>query len=187
MTLSFLDALLPSVAVFGLAAIWLVRVKSRVDSVKRLAQLDDAAKLLTLHAETLERFLDDPDAPASLKALLLNVSDAMADRTVAMRMAEWETSRPLGAPVSTPETLELERMLVQLRAKRPDLEQDFSQSVVTAAIGGLLRWPETAAKLERVATRMAAQPKREAAVALAATHLRDGIGFSGGPLPQAAA
>ena len=172
MTLSFLDASVIAMGAALTAVIWWLRTQSRAESVKRIAQLSDAAELLELHAAALDRFPNDPAAPVELKARLLIVSDALAEREVVKRLVEWEKAQPFGVSVNTPETIDLELALDHLRAIRPDLAQDFVHGVATAALGGLLRWPETAAKcLSKSQPGCIAQPKREAVVAVMAAKL----------------
>jgi hypothetical protein len=134
--------------------------------------------MLRQHAATLERFLDDPAAPAELKRLLIGCSDAMADKETAEKFVRWAATRPLNEPVDTEDSRATERALAEMRGHRPDLVDDFATAAFTAVISASLRWPETADSFEKAFPRLVATPRRDVAIACTAISFRTGVPFS---------
>ena len=163
--------LLPAfVAVTGAIALSAARVRARTENEVRLRQLQEAADLIAIHAQVLDRFLGDKDAPVFLKSALITYSDAMSDKVVVLKIAEWFSSRPMRVSRSQEDQndKELSEGLAALMKRRPDLAKDFAHAVMTAAVGSILRWPESAALVEQVGARMAATPEREIDLAVTA-------------------
>lgn len=158
--------------------VWFVRDQSRKKNDERVRQLDEAAQLLDRHAEALERFLSASAPPRELKALLINFSDAMADKGVVEKVAAWAASRPFKAPVESQEADELCGLLAKLHTTRPDLSEDFAMAIVTASMGASLRWPKSAALFDQMFPRLATTPKRDVVIAVTATGFRSGVPFS---------
>jgi len=165
---------------------WHARMDAHSRAVERMRQLEQATNLLRSHAAALETFLGHPDAPASLKKVLILVSDAMADREVALRMAKWVASRPLGASMENEESQALEFILRKLQQEEPELADLFSMAVMTGVAGASLRWSETAALFDRISPRLVATPRRDVAIAVTASTLRSDALFSLKSVPMAA-
>jgi hypothetical protein len=177
--MSVFQTLSPVIIVMLMAAlVWFLRVQAAEKSRAQVLQLTEAAELLETHATSLEAFLDDPRPSLDLKRLLLSVSDAMADRQVVARLTEWAASRPPNQPLDSEATLEVQRSLDALRNERPDLVDNFTMTVLTAALGASLRWPESAALFSKAFPRMVATPKRDVAIAVTAAALRPEVPFS---------
>jgi hypothetical protein len=155
-----------------------IRMRAAEKSRAHVLQLTEAADLLETHARSLEAFLDDPASPVILKRLLLTFSDAMADRAIVEKLGEWAASRPFDQPIESEEATEVQASLEALRGLRPALVENFTTTVLTAATGASLRWPESAALFSRAFPRMIGTPKRDIAIAVTATRLGFGTPFS---------
>jgi hypothetical protein len=167
-------------AAIGLVAVFVSkRDSSREKTEQRIRELNEAAELLAQHASALRRFLDDPASPAELKALLIHCSDAMSDRSVDREFGAWLVERPLNAPDESEETRVLVNAFSKLPDAHPDLAAAFVEAITTAVMAALLRWPEDAPSIERVAPRIAISPARNVSLAVTATKLRSasGLGF----------
>ena len=146
--IDFSQELSPILGILIIAAVaWYVRMDANWRPVKRTRQLEQAAEIMREQARNLEKFLDDPAAPRELKRLLIEVSDAMGERDVAQKIAEWASSRPLNQSVDTEETRAIGEAIDALGKIRPDLVENFGPAIFTAVVGASLRWPETAAIL----------------------------------------
>lgn len=165
------------------AVAWYARMNANWRAVKRTRQMEQAAEIMHEQARNLEKFLDDPAAPRELKRLLIEVSDAMGERDVARKIAEWASSRPLDQPVDTDETRAIGEAIDFMGKTRPDLVESFGTAIFTAVVGASLQWPETAAILEQTLPRLVVTPKHNAAIAATATSFRPGLPFSMRP-PQ---
>lgn len=174
-------------AVLVTAVLWFVRDRSHRKNAARVRQLDEAAELLGQHAEATERFLGATVAPRELKALLIEFSDAMADKGVVERMAAWAASRPFKAPVESEEADEFSAILARLHESRPDLSEDFAMAILTAAMGASLRWPKSAMLFDQMFPRLATTPKRDVVIAVTATGFRADVPFSLRPAVDAIA
>jgi hypothetical protein len=149
---------------------------------ERVRQLSEAAELLKYHAGALERFLDAPQPDVDLKRLLIWFSDSMAERAVVEKLTEWSASREFAQPMEeTEETQRIQESLNFLRERYPDLSDDFSAAIYTAASGACLRWPESAAMFDRAFSRIATTPRRDLVIAIAAKNFRRDLPFSLGP------
>jgi hypothetical protein len=160
---------------------WFFRMRAKHRADDRVRQLLEAAELLKSHADALGRFLDAPaPAPdADLKRLLIWFSHAMADRVIVEKLTEWSASRDFAQPMEeTEETIQIQRSLNFLREHHPDLGDDFSTAIFTAASGACLRWPESAALFDRAFSRIATAPKRDLVIAIAAKNFHPEIPFS---------
>ncbi len=73
-----------------------------------------------------------------------------------------------------------------LAMHRPDLLDAFVEGATTALAGATLRWPETAALVDRLLPRIVGAPRHDVAIAVAATGLQEGAPFSFRPAPVAA-
>jgi hypothetical protein len=178
----------PYLALTLVAAVgWYVRKQRSARSEVRLRQLADAEELLRMHATSLERFLDDPDAPRELKGLLIDFSDSMNEPEVVQNLAEWIAARRLDRPIETDEMKAVGAAIAELRSRRPDLVEEFDTAIITAVSGANLRWPESAALFESVFPRIVATQKRDVAIAVTVTRLRPGVLFSIRPTPTAMA
>jgi hypothetical protein len=160
------------------AVIWFLRDRARKQNDERVRQLDEAAELLSQHAECVEMFLSAAAAPRELKALLIEFSDAMADKAVVEKMAAWAASRPFKAPVESEDADALLAILTQLRDSEPALCDQFTLAIATAAMGASLRWPKTAILFDRIFSRLVTIPEREVVIAVTATGFRSSLPFS---------
>ena len=169
----FVQSLSPILAASIVAAlVWFLREQSTRTTLIRTRQLQQASEFLEIHATALERVLDDPKAPIELKKLVISVSDAMSDRNIVEKLAEWASNRALAQPVDTDESRAIDDILAPLRSSRPDLVEIFVKVVVTAVAGASLRWPESAAMFEQAFPRLMTTPKCDVAIAATATSLR---------------
>ena len=166
-------------AILIAAVIWFIRMNASNRATERVRQLREAAELLGAHTLVLKRFLDDPAPDAELKRLLIWFSDAMVDREIVERLAEWSASRDASRPLEeTDESRRIEQSLAFLREKHPTLADDFAMAIFTAAAGACLRWPESAALFDQAFSRLAITPRRHVAIALTAKSLRGDVPFS---------
>jgi hypothetical protein len=183
-----MQSLTPILAAAIVAAIvWFLREQSTRAAMIRTRQLVQASAFLEIHASVLELILDDPDAPIELKKLVISVSDAMSDRNIVEKLAEWASTRALAQPVDTEESRAIDGILTPLWINRPDLAANFAKVVVTAVTGASLRWPESAALFEQVFPRLMITPKCEVAIAATATSMRSLGPFSLRPTASAMA
>lgn len=159
------------------------RARARTESAVRNRQLEEAADLLEIHAQLLNRFLNDKAAPDTLKRVLIDCSDAMSDRDVVLRFTGWMSSRPMTSMRRDAllDDKELLNELSRLKISDPNLADDFSRAILTVAVGSLLRWPESAALFEQIGARMAANPKGDIGLAVTAASFRteSSFGLSG--------
>jgi hypothetical protein len=170
------------IAVIIAAVFWFVRTKAGSQAAERVRQLSEAAELLKAHSVALGRFLDAPQPDAELKRLLVWFSDAMADRAVVEKLTRWSATRDFAQPLEeTEETVLIQKSWNFLRDRCPDLGEDFSVAIFTAAAGACLRWPESAVMFDRAFSRIATAPKRHLVIAMAAKNFRSDIPFSLGP------
>lgn len=153
----------------------------------RISQLTLARECLDRHAAALEQILDDPTAPAELKKLAIEVSDAMNDRAVVKKFFEWGDARAFEAPADSEGIQAVEAVLAPLRGERPDLVENFSVAVITAVVAAGLRWADGKALSELLFPRLMAAPKRDVAIAATATSLRFNGPFSVRPATPAIA
>jgi hypothetical protein len=161
---------------------WFFRTKANDRAAERNSQLEEAARLLNFHAETLERFLASAMPDAELKRLLIWFSDSMADRNIVRKLTQWSASRDFARPLEdTEETRHIMKSINFLREHHPDLADDFSASIFSAAAGACLRWPESAAMFGQAFSRIVTTPRRDLVIAITATNLRPDLPFSLGP------
>lgn len=163
----------PYVVVILLGFMACVRMQSRRKFLSRLRQLNEAADLLALHASSMELFLSHRDAPVELKRLLLSFSDAVADREVAFRMSEWLATRPFRSAAKNEEAEKIDKLLSDLGQSNPEMRDNFARAIGSAAVGSMLRWPESTKMLQRIGARLAIDPRREVTLAVTVSHLRE--------------
>ena len=167
-----MQSLSPILATAIIAAMaWFLRTQGASKADIRTHQLALAKECLDKHAAALEQILEDPHAPIELKRLTITVSDALSDRTIVAKLAEWGVARPADQPMDTEETRAIDAILVPLRISHPDLVESFGSLVVTAVAGASLRWPESAVLFAQVFPRLMTTPKRDVAIAATATSL----------------
>jgi hypothetical protein len=170
------------IAIIIASVAWFARFTASNQAAQRTRQLSEAAELLSSHAEALGRFLDAPEPDADLKRLSVWFSDAMADRSTVERLTKWSASRDFSQPLEeTEETVHIQKSLNFLRERHPDLVDDFTMAIFTAAAGACLRWPESAAMFDRAFSRIATAPRRHLVMAIAAKNFRPELPFSIGP------
>ena len=168
-----IDTVIAILGIAGLVAVFLVaRAARHAGTARRIRQLDDAAELLRQHADALEQVLADHEAPTDLKVLLLRFSDLMADRDAVNDFGQWLSDRPISSPLDSDETRAIDATLSRLVATRPDLAEAFVGGVLTALFGAFLRWPESAAVLDRVGPSVVATRCRGVGVAVTAMSFR---------------
>jgi hypothetical protein len=186
--LELANDLSPALAATMIAAsAWFVRMQANGRNGTRARQLEQATELLRQHTASLEFFLDHPTPSDDLKRLLMRVSDAMADRSVAEKFIIWAAGRPFEADIDTEESRAVEEALASLQRQQPALADVFSVSLITAVAAASLRWPETAALFERAFPRLAARPKRDVTIAVTAMSLRRDTPSSVKPMATAIA
>jgi hypothetical protein len=161
--------------ILGLTLSIVVHTKRK--SRRRVSQLEQAAILLQQHADNLEKFLSDRDAPVDLKAVLIGFSDALADQGVANDLAESLCGRQATSAPDCEDTEALMDALEQLRARRSDLADLFIRAVGSGIGATLLRWPKAARAVEVMAARMVADPRNEIAAAAEGARLWSGLRF----------
>jgi hypothetical protein len=166
-------------AIIVASGAWYRRMNANSRSTRRTRQLQQAADMLAVHERALAEFLDDPGAPAGLKKLLIEVSDALSDREVVRRVSEWASSRPVNEPAALSEdAAAIEVELASLRRSHPDLAEKFDNCLLAGVAGACLRWPETAARFEVSFPNLAVTSRRDATIAATAAGFRLGIPFS---------
>ena len=110
--------------------------------------------------------------------MLLRFSDVMNERETVRKLTDWATMRKVEQSTDTDETTAISAALETLRRRDPDLADKFDAAVITAVAGASPRWPESAALFETAFPRLMFTPKRDAAVAVTATHLQPGMPYS---------
>jgi hypothetical protein len=166
--------------------VWFFRARANDRAEARASQLAEAAKLIQLHAGLLEQFLAHPAPDVELKRLLVLFSDAVADRGIVEKLAEWSASRTFAQPLEeTDETIRINKSLALLREHHSELADDFGMIIFSAASGACLRWPESAALFDRAFSRLVATPRRDIVIAVTAKGFRRDMPFS--LRPEAAA
>lgn len=144
---------------------------------RRAKQLAAAAALLDAHLKAVEAFCDSPDAPENLQQILLDVSDALEDRTFVtetfshfrQRLADRASS---ATGYSQPEGLE------DLRRASPQTAELFSNALTAGMFSAFMHWPECAEGLEE-SLRFLADPREQLSLAGALAALRPTKGFDG--------
>ncbi len=127
----------------------------------REQQFRDAAQAFTAHYLALERFVEDPGAPADLCAFLLDFSDAIEDDDMAVWMAEQLCTEDFSRDGLSEFIAEVDGQ----RQRRSDLAALFDQAFRTGITAMFLRQHRTAALYQRAAQRFTANPAREIHVA----------------------
>jgi hypothetical protein len=169
-----------------LLLLFLVLFYTERRSRKRVWQLEQAAELLRQHGDNLEQFLCSDDAPADLKAVLIGLSDALADEDVANELAEilcagQRDRQAIGSDVEA-----LMSAVEDLRARHPNLARAFFRAIGTGVAAALFRWPHAARAMELLASRMVADPANELAAAAVGARLHSGIRLGMRPTATAA-
>lgn len=139
-------------AVVSLLFIYCIGVDMRIRANSRLSDVSHATKLLSEHYNALEKFVDDAAAPEELKDVLLQFSDAAADKEVALYVAR---EYAMGSSNSKKDDNSSVVALEELHHHRPDLEQLFIRSVGTGMLAMYYRWPETAKYRDSMMQRIA--------------------------------
>lgn len=152
------------VAILMAVGFYFLRRDRHRASAHRVARLNRVAELLSEHAVALQHFLEDTDAPAELKALLIGFSDAMEKESVAVGMAEF-FARLKDLSLSS-EAQTLLATTAELQRTRPDLADWFARAIGTATAAGFLRWEEAARHFESAMATIVADPRRECVAAV---------------------
>jgi hypothetical protein len=123
---------------------------------KRTRDLEIAAAMLSAHYEEMERFLGDSAAPASLRDLLIDLSDAVTERESARAFAK-ALSKPNRNAKNEVETVTLLNDLRELQVHRGDLATALRTSLAAGVGAMFFRWPELASKRDAFIARYTTQ------------------------------
>ena len=154
----------------ALITIWNWRAAMRADHAAEILRLRRSTDLLLAHANALGAFLDSSEAPVALKRLLIDFSDAIADRRVVLLVAKRIPSFDWADESAVSDDLAYE--LKALRRTNADLFDDFITSITTGLFAAVLRWPETAILFETLSARLAASPRRDMRMVVTVSHFR---------------
>ncbi len=133
-----------------------------------------ATELLDRHGVALDAFLADRASPQDLKRVLIDLSDAMADRETAKKLFDWIAVPPGRPDNPSPEVAAMVDALYDLRQRHAELFQNFVEAAWCAVVAGALRWSDR----NTLALQAPVTPEREVSVAYTATQLRPGGAFS---------
>jgi hypothetical protein len=164
-------------AVMFAGVAWFVRMRAEWQSIKRTKQFENAAEMLMIHARFLQRFLDDPKAPVTLKRVLIEMSDAMMHREIAQKLSDWALSHSFDQPLDTDDTRAIEDALVPLRVSAPDLAECFDLATMAAVAAACFQWIDSTALSERIFSRLVVSPKRDATIVATTVNFRPGMPF----------
>jgi hypothetical protein len=127
---------------------------------RRTDQLGVAAAALKEHYDALEGFADDPGAPSILSEFLLDFSDSIDDKTVAIEVASqaggYEAPRPPGSRYA-----KILSGVDRLRDHRADLVELFDTAISAGITAAFLRWDETAAMYQDTVAPLAGTSGRQ--------------------------
>jgi hypothetical protein len=137
---------------------------------RRADELEQVVALLRQHGDGLEQFLNDSRAPADLKQTLVGISDLMSDQACAAQAAEkicreWDYTA--ASKLADPQSVAFAEAIDRLRSEDPELADSYEATLVRGLIAMFLRWPQTARLFRKLAPRLAADPRKEIAVAAA--------------------
>jgi hypothetical protein len=170
------------VATAGIAIIlayaWL-RSGTRHANQRRTQQLNHAAVLLSRHADALEHFLLDVNAPRHMKRFLLDWSDAMGEEAEVLSMVAAMDSQGTWSPkMVSAEASALRADLDDLGRHHPALAKAFETALRTGILAAILLWPFSASLFESAVTNVKAEPERELKIAVATAKHRAGLRVS---------
>jgi hypothetical protein len=155
----------------GGVALYAIRDQSKEKAASRTRQIVEATGLLRAHGAALERLLTSQEISTEFKQFLISFSDAIADRSVVAKLAEWLAS---DRRIESRENTETD-YLSSLIEEHGYLRDDLHTVILAGAFGAILRWPESAVLFDQIASRMATNPRSELATALTASKLRSGL------------
>lgn len=128
----------------------------------RISRLDEIAKILTIHYDAIDRLIDDPATPETLKEVAVRFSDGVNDYEVVQGIAKLYVQNPPKQRRRLPPWSE---EIDKLQRSRKDLAQDF-ETVLASGIWLMLhRWPEASRPLQSLMLDLIKDHSREYAVA----------------------
>jgi hypothetical protein len=165
--------------VSGIVAIQWMRSRAR----RRTNELKTAAAALTAHYDALEKLVDDPALPDSALEFLGVFAEVISDNETCDNLAEGVFQVPLEQiKNSTPKWAD---EIEKIGKTRPDIEENFQKAVASGIIAMFLRWPGNSWKLQMMVQEIAADRRKEAALAERVAQIKErahrGDG-NGGPL-----
>jgi hypothetical protein len=128
-------------AVGGLASfLFQRRRRSRIASAARIRQIEAAAEALDRHATRMARLLYSPSLSNRLKALLLDISDALEEQASAEGFVRLLAAVPWPRPHDRADPLDDD--FADLCAANGDMAGVFRAAVIDGLAAALLRWPD---------------------------------------------
>jgi hypothetical protein len=116
------------------------RNRSHIASAARVRRIEAAAEALDRHTAGLGRLLHSPSLSNRLKALLLDVSDALEEQASAEGFVRLLAAVPWPRPHDRADPLDDD--FADLGAANGDMAGVFRAAVIDGLAAALLRWPD---------------------------------------------